>query len=356
MTGNNILTKENSLILRGLGIVAIMMHNFLHNPKLGFSQENEMSFVKSNVEHFFGVVANGQNEIYEVLSFLGWTGVFVFLTGYGVFQRCPIPNLSRESFIYIKRQYVKLLMLLLPAITIFAVGDLMQNQFFPEIFKRVSYLAMMANFAYPWVKCVPGVYWYFGLTFQFYLIYAFFGKYVSKANLILVSVLTLAGLGVLCYIDMPDALSVYRHCFTGWFVIFAIGAWLAKWREKSVLTKDYSILLVSLILVLSAFGVFIMNMWMITWLFVPIVALVMFITAGMLIQKSVVLSGIFKYIGRLSACIFVCHPIIRFIINHYMLSRTDNMLLIVGVYFVATLLVAMIYDVLYKKALLITNK
>ena len=96
MTGNNILTKENSLILRGLEIVAIMMHNFLHNPKLGFSQENEMSFVKSNVEHFFGVVANGQNEIYEVLSFLGWTGVtvFIFLTGYGVFQRCPIQNLS----------------------------------------------------------------------------------------------------------------------------------------------------------------------------------------------------------------------------------------------------------------------
>lgn len=39
----DILSKDNSLILRGLGITSIMLHNFLTNPQFGLSRCNEMS-------------------------------------------------------------------------------------------------------------------------------------------------------------------------------------------------------------------------------------------------------------------------------------------------------------------------
>lgn len=354
---NNILNKENSLILRGMAIIAIMLHNFLHNQNLGFSAENEMSFSEDRATHFFNLITLGQCNGYEIFSFLGWTGVavFIFLTGYGTFRNTP-SNSWNESCQYIKRQYIKLLILLLPAVVIFALGDLIQNQLFPNIFKRTIYLTMMANFAYPWVKCPPGVYWYFGLTFQFYVLYAFFGKYVNKTNLLLLSILTLAGLAVLCLADVPKVLSVYRHCFTGWFVVFAIGVWLSRGGDSALATKQFSILFLGLSLVLSSFLVLVMNRWMITWLFVPIVALMMFGSAGMIVLKSDVLSRLFKYVGRLSAAIFVCHPIIRFVINRYFLPHTDNMLIIVCIYVVSTFFFAVLYDMLYKKSLLIINR
>lgn len=85
----NILSKENSKILRGLAIIAITLHNYLHI--LGFSKENEMAFSMENTNHFFTVLSDG-DFLAEIFSFLGWMGVpvFVFLTGFGV-AMCPPP-------------------------------------------------------------------------------------------------------------------------------------------------------------------------------------------------------------------------------------------------------------------------
>lgn len=86
----DILSKENSKVLRGLAIMAIVLHNYLHI--LGFSPENEMSFSLENTNHFFSFFDDG-HFIAEILSFLGWLGVpvFIFLTGFGVAKHTPPP-------------------------------------------------------------------------------------------------------------------------------------------------------------------------------------------------------------------------------------------------------------------------
>lgn len=210
-----------------------MLHNFLHNQSLGFSRENEMSYLSVKADAFFNVISSKGLGIYELFSFLGWVGVavFVFLSGYGVMKSLP-PQTVSESLHYVKRQYLKLLFLLLPALLLFILGDALQHNF-SSILKRVTYLTMMANVAYPYVKCSPGVYWYFGLTFQFYLIYAFFGRYFTGKNLLLFSLLSIIILLLLCVADRPEILSIYRHCFTGWFIVFGIGAWMGMQNKKS---------------------------------------------------------------------------------------------------------------------------
>lgn len=356
MNNKFILSKESSLILRGVAIMAIMLHNFLHNPQLGFSLENEMAYKPENALHFFEVVGFKGLNVYELLSFLGWTGVvvFVFLTGYGVAKNPP-PTLS-DSYHYVRRQYLKLLALLLPAMAIFIIGDAIQHNLIPTLLKRISYITMMANIAYPWVKCPPGVYWYFGFTFQLYLLYAFLGKYLNGKNLLFWGTLSIICLAGLCSADMPEILSVYKHCFTGWFAIFAIGLWLGNKDEKEVAKySNHSMLFDIMLIIISAFLVFWMNKWMVMWLLVPFAALVMFVSIGLVIMRSIYLSAVFKWIGQLSAFIFVCHPIVRFVINRYMLGRVDNLLCVVFVYVISTIIIAVLYQRLYKRLFIFVN-
>ena len=112
----SLLSKDNSLVLRGVAIAFIVLHNFLHLRLWGFSRENEMSFVSGNADSFFSTLISGENLAAEFFSHLGWIGVpvFVFLTGYGV-------TFTEENGArcYIRRNYLKLLALMLPAILFF---------------------------------------------------------------------------------------------------------------------------------------------------------------------------------------------------------------------------------------------
>ena len=164
------LTKENSQVLRGLAILSIMMHNFLHLERWGFSGENEMSFVQAKADAFFSVLSAGQTSFFGVLcelfSFAGWLGVpvFVFLTGYGVAVQSDAHIRGVNSgavnegnrFYYIKKQWLKLFVLMLPAVMFFAFFDFLRMGFSIALLKRVFYLTQLANFVYPYVKCSPG--------------------------------------------------------------------------------------------------------------------------------------------------------------------------------------------------------
>ena len=83
---SSLLTRDNSLILRGVAILFIVLHNFLHFDCFGFTGENEMAFSSEKAIEFLGTIINGSSILGEFFSHLGWIGVpvFVFLTGYGV--------------------------------------------------------------------------------------------------------------------------------------------------------------------------------------------------------------------------------------------------------------------------------
>lgn len=55
---HSILSRENSMILRGVAILFIMLHNFLHLQMWGFTGENEMEFLSEKAVGFFNAVLN----------------------------------------------------------------------------------------------------------------------------------------------------------------------------------------------------------------------------------------------------------------------------------------------------------
>ena len=96
----DILSKDNSLILRGLGITSIMLHIFLTNPQFGLSRCNEMSFSTEKTWAFLNSLGHG-NMIAEFITFIGWVAmpVFVFLTGYGVTISSSSSHLEPKKYI-----------------------------------------------------------------------------------------------------------------------------------------------------------------------------------------------------------------------------------------------------------------
>lgn len=343
---NRLLSRNNSLVLRGVAICFIVLHNFLHVGIIfSFTGENEMSFSSVKANNFFNMIAEGSNVICEFFSHLGWIGVpvFVFLTGYGI--ALTQPN-SCDSFCFVKRNYLKLLALMLPAVLFFAGGDILKGDIWPGLLKRFSYLIMLPNFAYPFLRCSPGVYWYFGLTFQFYLLWAFLGKRMNQKNLLIWSVLLLCALYVISAYAHPNMLSIFRHCFTGWFPVFAIGVWWGISKNKKVFRLSFWTEL-SLFVVLLGL-VLLMSKWMVTWLFIPIIALAWFIVIGLLLMRTRYLSEAFRWIGKFSACIFVCHPIARLIVlntvHHYFTNITVNVL----VYLALTIIISLLYNIVFQ--------
>ena len=341
-----ILSKENSFILRGLGITTIILHNFLSIPQFGLSRCNEMSFLTERTWAFLNNLVHG-NIIAEFIAFLGWAGVpvFVFLTGYGVAISSSPSHINSKK--YIKKQWLKLFLLLTPMLLIFGIQDIIQHDYATFI-RRLFYPTLMVNFAYPFLRAVPGVYWYFSLTFQFYLIWAIWGERLNKKNLLWFSLFFFVGLWLLCIANIPPLLSIYKHCFTGWFFLFAFGVYLAKYKNNRfshiVTVWWQELLLIILLLAL----VIVMHLNLESWLFVPFVALFFFIFMGRLILRFEILSKTISFIGRYSACIFVCHPLIKSVVSKIGFRYTDNMLLLVLSYVILTLALSIIYERLYN--------
>lgn len=344
----DLLSRKNSQVLRGVAMLFIMLHNYLHIPRFGFSKENEMSFSLDKTLAFWDSISAGSNWVGEFLSHLGWIAmpVFVFLTGYGIAMR-PAPSGTGEPASYVKRHYLKLLALLLPAVLFFLLGDILKGVPWPDLLKRVSYLTMMANVAYPFVSCSPGVYWYFGLTFQYYLLWALFGRRFTVKNMFWWSVASIAGLFGFSLLGSSDALSIYRHCFTGWFPVFAIGVCLGLMRGK-----DWSLKLPVwgelLAFVVLTGLILLMDRWLVSWLFIPIVALALFLVIGRLLLRTRFLSGAFGWIGSLSACLFVCHPMARTLVLNFLIPRFSNLWMNLAVYFILSFGMALLYRFVYK--------
>ena len=82
-----LLTRNECTAMRGIAILAIVLHNYCHFISK-IVQENEYQFFVSHNEQLWQVVTNPDALLpVHLLSFFGHYGVpvFLFLSGYGLF-------------------------------------------------------------------------------------------------------------------------------------------------------------------------------------------------------------------------------------------------------------------------------
>lgn len=97
------LSSEICLSMKGIAILCIMMHNFLHCV---YVEENEFTFSLDNYNLVNSISVFDWNTIFHYISYWGWYGVpiFIFLSGYGLSQKYEFNNhflISKRKFIMI---------------------------------------------------------------------------------------------------------------------------------------------------------------------------------------------------------------------------------------------------------------
>ena len=187
------INRDQALIMRGMAIMSIMLHNFIHLDKFGYARENEMEYHWHRTQLFFEHVLS-TNSILSVLgdvvSFIGWFGVpvFVFFSGYGL----SIKYGTQESYtgvskkLYLKHSYVKLFLLIIPSAIFFvlfriSIGDW---QRVAEILFSFTFLNSLFSGIVIKLHYAAPPFWYFSLTFQLYIIWLLL-RNISNRRLII---------------------------------------------------------------------------------------------------------------------------------------------------------------------------
>ncbi len=338
------LTKTECSALRGIAILGIFMHNFLHwlGPMV---KENEYQYHQDNVDRLIAMLVTPSADLpLQLFSFFGHYGVpvFLFLSGYGLVMKYESEGAKAIStWPFVKKHFMKLFPMMLLGFTVFTMVDwitpMRHHWAWTDI---IAQLTMTINLLPDPDKIIwPGPYWFFGLMMQLYLLYriAIYGR-DNRVLYVLVAI----GWAVqaICWADPEgDAINRIRYNFIGGVLPFAMGILLARLKNIPELTQSRSIIacMVSLLLIV------VFSLGFQTWLWVPFFIVVLHVAVVKLLPAA--LLQFFNWLGILSSAIFVCHPITRKIFIP--ISRGGDIMDGLVLYVVTTIVLAM----LFKKVL-----
>lgn len=345
MESKEILTRTECTAMRGIAILAIMLHNYCHYVK-GIVKENEYQFFDGRINRLWETLMSPDEFLpMHLLSFFGHYGVpvFLFLSGYGLVKKYEketsshLPSLTSHLF-FLRYHYLKLLRMLIVGFVIFIMVDAVTPGRFPFHWDNViAQLLMYINVLPEPDKIIwPGIYWFFGLMMEFYIVYRLL-LYRRSSWYVVVLIAACWLLQVFCDPD-GDILNRLRYNFIGGMLPFGLGIFLGRSQELGVsrillgqeLTSKvfYCLLtLVSVALVLA------MSFNFHSWLWIPVVIIIG--TLAMVRAMPELILKIFVFFGTYSAVMFVAHPIARklFITVAWQRDAHDGLML----YFVAAI-------------------
>lgn len=330
--------------MRGIAILAIMLHNYCH--WLGkMVQENEYQFTEHNVRRLMVEVSHPSWElIAHLISFFGHYGVpvFVFLSAYGLvmkYEKSPAVGNQEGALSFIWKHYRKLFLMMVVGYSAYVLVDYMTpgpRRY--EFWNVVGQLGMFSNlYKDPDHDIWPGPYWYFGLMVQIYIVYrlilhpqnSWANKWVIGA---LFAVTLLAQL-----FFYPEGLGLqwYRYNVMGSLPVFIAGVIFARYNRFNDPTRSTY----AFVAVASTALIFVLSLWFATWIIVPFficigtVAVVKFLPECLLNPLA--------WVGSISAAMFVCHPITRKVIIP--ISRHGDIFAGLLLYLVATIVLAIVF-------------
>jgi len=307
----NMLTRTECTAMRGLAIMAIVLHNYCHF--IGrIVKENEYQFLSHNNDLLWDRLMHPDELLpAHLLSYFGHYGVpvFLFLSGYGLVAKYE-HQLSQPVGVlrFARYNYLKLLRMLVVGLTLFIMVDAVTpGRFSFHWYNIVAQLLMYINvLPNPEGIIWPGIYWFFGLMMQFYLVYRLL-LYRRGTAPVLVLVALCWLLQVVCTPD-GETLNRLRYNCIGGMLPFGLGILACRWQHRFA-GLQVSRWLWALGALLSAVLVTAMSFNFHTWLWVPLVV----VAGSIALVKALppqALHGL-AMVGSLSAAMFVAHPIAR---------------------------------------------
>lgn len=319
MEGNKISRQQMTLI-KGVAIMAIVLHNWCHVQPYSYSLETERYFSAEKFDIFMSNVMSSDHIFSNIFSIWGWFGIFVFMfaTGYGLTAKHEYPEtkFGVKSILACAKKFWKLL---IPALLLTYLQNILNLCFregygigeaLTETFKEY-YLSSILNLTFldDVLKIIPrfdiqtwGPWWYFSLTLQFYVIYIFLHRYRSKALLIALAVVSLIPQGYFSFEGNEVMQDYLRSNSIGFILPFCYGIWYRRYGGVNL-----KLWMVPCLLILFYFA----HLNWVAWLILPLVVLVPAFHYLPRIATEGVISRVFLFIGSISAYIFVIHPMLR---------------------------------------------
>ena len=308
---NEILTKAECSAMRGIAILAIMLHNYCHfNGKI--VQENEYQFLDFNNARLWQVLSNPTELLpVHLLSFFGHYGVpvFLFLSGFGLVKKYETSSTCQaNSARFLRYHYLKLFRMLIVGFSIFLVVDAVTPGRFAFHWQNViAQLLMYINILPEPEKIIwPGIYWFFGLMLQLYIVYRLL--FCRRSSWVVVGLIVVCWLlQVFCEPD-GEVLNRLRYNCIGGMLPFGLGIMAGRvplWHETFLPHKIGWLV----VFILASLLVFVMGFSFQSWLWIP-VFIVIGCVAVVKAMPEWLLKG-FVWFGGISAAMFVAHPIVR---------------------------------------------
>lgn len=331
------IKREQSLGMKGYAILLIMIHNFVdHIMLIG---NNEMSYSPSATSDFVSHILSNTS-IWHIVSFTGWIGValFLFVSGYGLTKKYGNENIDTAR--YIKRHVVKLWMLLAPMYVLYV---LVQHWWCGEphnwqsIVAQLSFTVNILSYGDNGFVIEPGVYWFFGVILQFYLIFLLVRRWRIGWLLSLMTGTIAMHYGFLYFAD-DDTMWWFRQNCIGWGAPFLMGMIAAKlsWQPSKLwlaFLLPISFVLLLLCLTIKALMPF-----------TEICTVLFFGSIALLINIKPI-----NAIGIISASIFVVHPFVRMVLYKALGDSALSIAPMVGIYLIIVAVLSILHHWLYRR-------
>lgn len=298
--------------MRGIAILAIVLHNYCHF--IGkIVKENEYQFFTSNNDRLWNAITNPDELLpVHLLSYFGHYGVpvFLFLSGLGLVKKYEQGDNKVSTLPFVRYNYLKLLRMLIVGFSLFIIVDILTpGRFHFHWYNVVAQLLMYIN-ALPEPDRIiwPGIYWFFGLMIQLYIVYRVL-LYRQK-NLWVIALI--AGCWLLQVFCDPEGetLNRLRYNFIGGMLPFGLGILFARVFFDKLSSQAerprweyFAALLLSTALIVA------MSFWYQSWFFVPVFIIIGTIALVKVMPKWML--SVITWVGPLSAAMFVAHPIAR---------------------------------------------
>jgi peptidoglycan/LPS O-acetylase OafA/YrhL len=170
------LTKDETLMLKAIGILLIVIHNFSRwvYPITG---ECEFTFSQSALPTAIQIgSSNGWMFFKAFFNYFGHYGVqlFIFLSGYGLVQSYLYEQPTWLKYIY--HRFQKLYPSLVVAILFYLIYQVFVMHQFPEldiIPDLLAHLTLTATLLPGKGQSVVGPWWFYSTIFQLYLLFQY---------------------------------------------------------------------------------------------------------------------------------------------------------------------------------------
>ena len=314
------ISRRDTAFLKGLAIVAIVMHNFCHWIP-GSVVENEYNFSLQNTVDLLDVLQNGcPHVVLNLFSYFGCYGVpvFLFISGYGVVKKYEaeknMPVEMPSVWRFARYNALKLWRLMLAGVlmlylyeTIFTTGWRHGYMNIVWLFTFLSnFFPQISTGVLPKQDLLLGPWWYFSLTMQMYMLYRLWYYGRGKAALISAALVcvVLQVLSVTIFSDSAQTMLHYmRYTLLACLLPFGFGVWTARYGFRS---RAYIYIICVAVFAASLFNVF---AWIVAPLALAVLALPLVKIDAAWLRKPL------EWLGGISAALFVVHPVVRCFFN-----------------------------------------